>query len=404
MLIPLLCLVLWPMARVAVAEASDEVIESFNANISIEKNGSVEVIETIQYNFGFNQKHGIFRDLPLSAVDGPDVGITVNSVANQNGEPYHYAQTVNDGSLDIKIGDANIFVTGKKTYVIDYTVTNVIRPFEDHDELYWNVTGNGWPVEIKHAQAELTVPGTETAVNIDCFTGPVGSTDKNCLAGDNLGGVEANTTKALESGEGLTVVLGIPLGIVNDTVMPSDELRSTIHDITVSGTDWLVLLIPFLFIISLVSFLVFAISRLLSRPGYKGPVVVAYEPPAGLAPIDAGTILDRSVDRKDVSSIILDLAVRGYLKIRYTLKEIPFWPDKKDFELIKLKDGAELKHPAEKIMFGILFDGRESILLSDLSAKAEDYEDEIKDITAKTEEHLRVTDYFDAGAKDKADR
>ncbi|MFA5945460.1 MAG: DUF2207 domain-containing protein [Patescibacteria group bacterium] len=386
------------------AYASDEVIDNFTSSIVLQADGAIQVTEIIEYNFGDNQKHGIFRDIPLTAVDGPDIGISVNSVKDGNGQPYHYVESTNNSILDLKIGEANKTVSGVKTYVIDYTVTNVIRPFEDHDELYWNVTGNGWPVGIKKASASVFVPGPAVAEQVDCFTGPAGSTDKQCTPADFPGKAIYFTTKPLEAGEGLTIVLGIPLGIVNDTVIPSDGLRSTIQDITVSGTDWLFLLIPLLFIISLIGFIVFAISRIFSKPGYKGPVVVAYEPPNGLAPIDVGTILDRSVDRKDVSSIILDLAVRGYLKIRYTVKEIPFWPDKKDFELVKLKEGSSLKHPGEKILFDMLFDKRSSILVSDLMEKALDYEDQIKDITAKTEEHLRTAGYFDISAKEKADK
>ncbi|KKU37292.1 MAG: hypothetical protein UX51_C0027G0003, partial [Candidatus Azambacteria bacterium GW2011_GWF2_46_32] len=104
----------------------------------------------------------------------------------------------------------------------------------------------------------------------------------------------------------------------------------------------------------------------------------------------------------DISSVIMDLAIRGYLKIRYTTQEIRFWPDKKDFELIKLKDGADLVHPADKIIFKLLFKSRGSVKLSDLKEQKTDFQAQIKKIQEDTEQYLRDKGYFDRTAKDKS--
>jgi uncharacterized membrane protein len=132
----------------------------------------------------------------------------------------------------------------------------------------------------------------------------------------------------------------------------------------------------------------------------REPIIVEYDPPDNLPPIDIGTILDRRVDITDISSIIIDLAVRGYLKIRYIVQQIPFWPDKKDFELIKLKNGTDLTHPAYKIMFNLLFNGRNSVKLSDI-VKQKTYVKKIKKIKEATEQYLYDKGYFDQAAKNK---
>jgi hypothetical protein len=109
----------------------------------------------------------------------------------------------------------------------------------------------------------------------------------------------------------------------------------------------------------------------------REPIIVEYDPPDNLSPIDIGTILDRRVDITDISSIIIDLAVRGDLKIHYIYQQIPFWPDKKDFELIKLKDGTDLTHPADKIKFNLLFSGSNIVKLSNI-VKQKTYVKKIK--------------------------
>jgi uncharacterized membrane protein len=132
------------------------------------------------------------------------------------------------------------------------------------------------------------------------------------------------------------------------------------------------------------------------------PVVVEYNPPDNLPPIEIGALLDRRVDITDISSVIMDLAVRGYIKIRYTVQEIRFWPDKKDFELIKLKDGSDLVHPADKIIFKLLFSGRDSVKLSDLKEQKITFQTDIKKIQEDTEQHLDDEGYFDQAAEDKS--
>ena len=399
-----------------VVRAETEVINNFNANITIQKDGSIFVTENIIYNFGSNQKHGIFRDIPLTAVNGPQLNINVSGVSdnirNEFGQPYQYTTLIANNVLRIKIGDPNAFVTGIKNYIISYQVDNAIRTFNDRDELYWNVTGNQWPVAIQSANSSVILPDSSISnARMDCFTGPQGDTQKNCTFNQvDSSVVRYSTTQSLNVNEGLTLVLGIPLGYIQNTYVPPQQTYSSSNTSTSSNNFilgiFLGLFIIFIFVL-VISLFARRAAKIKPKPviprELRGrPVVPEYNPPDNLSPIEIGTLLDGRVDVTDISSVIMDLAIRGYLKIRYTTQEIRFWPDKKDFELIKLKDGADLVHPADKIIFRLLFKSRGRIKLSDLKEQKTDFQAQIKKIQEDTEQYLRDKGYFDRTAKDKS--
>ncbi|OGL92323.1 hypothetical protein A3H11_02275 [Candidatus Uhrbacteria bacterium RIFCSPLOWO2_12_FULL_47_10] len=393
-----------------VIQAKTEAVNNFNANITIQKDGSVFIAETIIYDFGSNQKHGIFRDIPLTAVNGPRLNISVSGVSNEVGQPYQYATSIVNNVLQVKIGNPDALITGIKTYIINYQVYNAIRTFDDHDELYWNVTGNQWPVAIQNANALVILPDSPMSnVRMDCFTGSQGSTQKNCAFNQSGSNVSYSTTQPLNANEGLTLVLGIPLGYIQNTYVPPQQTYPASNTSTANSNFlfgiFLGLFIIFIFV--LVSLFAWLAKTAKPKPvipsELKGqPVVPEYNPPDNLPPIEIGALLDSRVDITDISSVIMDLAVRGYLKIRYTVQEIRFWPDKKDFELIKLKDGADLAHPADKIIFKLLFKSRGRVKLSDLKEQKTTFQSDIKKIQEDTEQHLRDEGYFDRTTKDKS--
>lgn len=395
----LFCLVVLAIACAPVVQADAEVIHSFDTAVTIQKDGAAIVTETIVYDFGSLERHGIYRDIPLAAENGPQLEITVKGVTDERGNAYTYTTSLNGNVLDIRIGDPAITVTGGKTYVIEYIVYGAIRPFDDHDEFYWNATGNEWPVGIESATVSVRTPGVAAeAITTACFTGARGSTKTSCSASIEGDTARYETSVPLQGNEGLTIVLGMPARTVENAYVPTAPGENA------QSFDVLGIFLPFLFITIFISSIVFRLVRRSSTPKPRPvvprelrgqPVVVAYDPPAGLSPIDVGTILDRSVDVRDISSVILDLAVRGYLKIRYVVEEIPFWPDKKDFEFIKVKRGEDLTHPADRIIFDLLFGGRNVVRLSELEKKKETFQSTIKDIKKRTDERLFDEGYFD---------
>jgi len=404
-----------------VVKAETEVIKNFDVNINIQKDGSLIVREKIVYDFGTNQRHGIFRDIPLTSVNGPELNIKVIEVKDELSNPYKYTTSITNNILKIKIGDPDIFVTGSKTYIITYQVYNAIRTFEDHNELYWNVTGNEWPVVIQNANASVILPDPFISnVKMDCFTGPYGSLQKNCTFNQDGPNVNYSTTQPLNANEGLTIVLGLPLGYINKTYLSQphkpfivgilenyfkNNFKTLVFRIIISF--FLILFLVYIYLRLIIVYLrKLSIWRTKPNPVIpkelkKEPIPVEYNPPDNLLPIDVGTILDRNVDPADISAVIIDLAVRGYLKIRYTAQQIPFWPDKKDFEFIKLKDGNDLVHPADKIIFELLFGYRDKVKLSDLKQQRASLQRDIERIRENTEQYLYYKGYFDQEAKNK---
>src|SRR3989338_3080980 len=274
-----------------IVRAETEIINNFNADIAIQKDGSVFVSENIIYNFGSNQKHGIFRDIPLTAVNGPQLNINVSGVSNEIGQPYQYTASITNNVLRITIGDPKVFITGIKTYIISYQVYNAIRTFNNHEELYWNVTGNQWPVAIQNAKASVTLPDSPIPnVEMDCFTGLQGDTQKNCIFTQADPSLNYWATQPLNAEEGLTLVLGMPLGYIQNTYVPPQQTYPA-SNISTSSNNFLFGVFLGLFVIFIFVLVISLFARRAKTkkpkpviPGeLKGrPVVVEYNPPDNL--------------------------------------------------------------------------------------------------------------------------
>jgi uncharacterized membrane protein len=398
----------WFLLGLKLVKGEGEVINDFKANLTIQKDGLVFVTEKIVYDFGLNQKHGIDRNIPLTSNDGQKLKVSVLSVQDERGEPYKYTSWVTNNILQIQIGDPNVLVSGVKTYIINYKVSNAIRTFKDHNELYWNVTGNEWPVSILNASALVNLPDLSLSnVKMDCFTGLAGSTQKNCVFNQNGSVVSYSITQPLGANEGLTFVLGIPLGYIHTNYISPQQ--------NYFGSQVLLNFKFFLIFFGLIIFVIWykkmstiwksnlgKIKPIIPSQLKTQPIVVEYNPPDNLSPIEIGMLLTHRVSGFSISSVIIDLAVRGYIRIRYTVSPVRFLPDKKDFELIKLKDGLDLVSPADKIVFGLLFSGRESVKLSELKEQRISFQVEAKRIQEEVERSLYNKGYFDEAAKNQS--
>src|SRR3989344_3906776 len=203
------------------ANAQDyERIDIFGLHVDVNTDGTIDVIETIHYDFGPQQKHGILREVPYQKTnqDGKkyNMKIEVKAVTDLRREPYLYTTSESNGKLNLKIGDPNNYATGKKVYQIEYKVYGALTYFTDHDELYWNATGDEWDIPVEFAEVTIKLPKDISGnVTINCYTGYKGSTASNCstkLVANNL--VTTQTKYPLYSREGLTFAVGFPKGYV----------------------------------------------------------------------------------------------------------------------------------------------------------------------------------------------
>src|SRR6516164_4055161 len=131
-----------------------ERITDYRSDVTIEHDGTIEVHETIAYDFGVVPHHGIFRDVPVRSSESPKAGydrvypLHVVSVSASAGTPAQYSVDDEGDDQRIKIGDPDRTITGEHTYDIVYRVRGAMNAFADHDELYWNAVGPQWSVPI----------------------------------------------------------------------------------------------------------------------------------------------------------------------------------------------------------------------------------------------------------------
>src|SRR5712692_8176613 len=143
------------------ALAEDWAISSFDARISVQADGSLAVTEDIEVNF-VTPHHGIFRDIPVvydyDQKYNRVLQLDMRSVTDASDRPWQYTTSRNGANEEIKIGDPNQTLTGRQSYRLTYTVSGAFNGFPDHDELYWNVTGNQWAAPIAAASATVSTP------------------------------------------------------------------------------------------------------------------------------------------------------------------------------------------------------------------------------------------------------
>lgn len=196
-----------------------EQIEDFNVDIVVNEDGSMDVVEKILYNFGSEVRHGIIRNIPLLYGDGVDevsIDFEVEKVTNESGDPYLYDAYEGYYDLEVKVGDALEYVSGKKWYYIYYSADNVLNGFESSDELYWNVTGTEWSVPINSVSVDVVVPpGPQERMVSTCYSGFFGDAYVDCEAEVVSNKEYRFGAKDLGAYEGLTIVAAFGKGLVD---------------------------------------------------------------------------------------------------------------------------------------------------------------------------------------------
>jgi uncharacterized membrane protein YgcG len=293
---------------------AEEVIRDYHADITVFPDASIEVRETITVNAeGDRIQRGIFRDFPLYAQDArgfrQKVDFELLSVERDGQYDDFHTENVT-GGIRIYIGSADVFLRpGEYTYTITYRTGRQIRYFDDHDELYWNVTGTGWLFPIDRAGATVTLPEGAVPTRTTFYTGPVGSKAQDAREVPGSNGLEFQTTQPLGPNEGLTIVLGFDKGLV---AAPSPEdstwwfIRDNIN--TIIGFGGLTVI----FLYYLQSWLV------AGRDPPKGVVVPRWDPPEGISPALVNYIDNTGFSGAGwtaLSAAALDLAVKGYVEL-----------------------------------------------------------------------------------------
>lgn len=346
----------------APVQAAQWSVNSFSADITINTDASIIVTETVKANFDV-PKHGIFRKIPYAYKnpDDPNQLVTVPideiTITDGSGNSVQYEQDDDAGSVVLKIGNPKKTVTGAQTYVLKYQARAAVNFLADHDELYWNATGTDWEVPLPNVSATVQYPAQldPASVQFVCYTGAAGSRQQRCDR--NIGPNDVTATAS----DLLTVVVGIPKGVV---VKPDDYeavRASASASARGSSDDFTKRFTPLMIALNLLAVLLAAAGlaawwRAHGRdPAGKATRVAQYDPPMGLRPAEVGVVTDERANTVDLTATIVDLAVRGYLKIREMAEDK--WlglRTERGYAFVKLKEpDAALKEYERLILEGI---------------------------------------------------
>jgi uncharacterized membrane protein YgcG len=350
-LIALVALLL-PLRSASVTDRTEHILD-FHSDITLEPDGTFVVRESITVNStGAQIRHGIYRDFPTRYKDRLGNNYVVGfQLLSAECDGYGETSRVEDqlNGKRIYLGNPKFYISsGRHTYVISYSTNRQLGFFSDHDQMYWNVTGNGWIFPIDHASATVTLPQNIAAsdFSLDGFTGPQHSFDR-ALAHHRQpdGTFFFETTSPLRAREGLSVVLSWPKGLIAPPT-PQQQWNYFLADNRIAP----LILLGLLLLVLYYAFTWYAIGRDPAR----GVVMPLYEPPSNLSPAGTRFLVRMSFDNKTFAAAILDMAVRGYL----TIKE-----QAGSYTLYRTKADDRALTPDEKQIAAVLFDGRDQLWL-----------------------------------------
>ncbi|HET7872015.1 MAG TPA: DUF2207 domain-containing protein [Terriglobales bacterium] len=321
-------------------------ISNYVDTIHVREDGAADITEKITFAFT-GAYQGVYRNIPLD-YPGPNgsnysLGIKVESVTDDRGAKLRYEKKRERGYLKLKIYVPGA-IDAARTVTIEYSVDNATKFFDDHDEFYWNVTGNEWPVGIDAASATVFFPPNTTgALRAQAFYGVYGSSDR---ARSSVEGPSASfeTPGQLPMRGGLTIDVYIPKGLLREPSALAKAARFLRSNP--------ILTLPF-----------WAFAVMFGLWWYKGrdpdpgrSVAPMYGPPENMGPAEVGTLVDDSVNPRDITAVLVDMAVRGYIKIAEVQhKGLLFSTKDYELHLLKLREQWNELTDYERAMLDRIF-------------------------------------------------
>ncbi|HEY0188302.1 MAG TPA: DUF2207 domain-containing protein [Cellulomonas sp.] len=364
-------------------------ITRYDVDVELGADGVATVSIDLDLDFGDDPGHGPYLVLPTRQEVDADhdrlYEISDVTASSPSGAPADLDVEQQSSALVLKIGDEDVDdVSGTQTYRVTYTVDGWVNPAsQDHsgDELYWNVIGDAW--EIPLSDVTVTVHGPADVQDALCFAGPAGSTDA-CTAVTSDGSTAVAVQGTVPVGDLLTVAVGWPAGTfpgVQPILVDPIDALAPVRPASVGGAVALLVLLGG-------AALVIVRVRRTGRdrahlgltpglrpadgaPGRTGrrdrraPVAVQLTPPDGVRVGEVGVLVDERADPVDVTATLIDLAVRGYLRIEEVHRKNPA-AKAEDWTLVALRPADDDLLPFEVTLLARVFDHRDRVRLSDL--------------------------------------
>ena len=301
------------LVTLALPATAREEITSFIADVSLQTDGSVNVTETLYVKAeGVEIRRGIYRDVftTMQAPDGSKIraGFEVTSVT-RDGNPEPFTVEGMGNFQRIWIGNPDEFISrASHRYVISYSMTGMARRFDDHDELYWNATGNYWIFPILKSQARVTLPGGAVIQDVVGYTGPVGSTEQAVsITRTTDNNVTIRTDRPLGAGEGMSFAVSFQKGIL------------TLPTGMAAFWQWLSdrrdIYLPIFGVILVLLYNLTAWNRV-GRDPAKGTIIPLFHPPKDFSPALTHYVYRWGFrDWVAFTATLFDLGVKGLVRI-----------------------------------------------------------------------------------------
>ncbi len=352
-------------APTAIAQSSLEQIDYFEMNAEVDASGMATIHEVIHYDFGTNERRGIYREVPTSYRvednSGYNLKFSLQSVY-RNDAPEEFKVEYNRPlHTTVRIGDPEVYINGRHKYELTYRLEPVgILADAGQAIIRLDAPGTGWEVPVGSVQISLA--GPEDHVSSTCYRGGLGSIEQACSL-QNGAKILTYEAEDLLPRESITLEAAYnknafsnyaEIETLDDT--SSKSIPSWVPAAGVGG------------MIALAS--TYSIKRLISNIRYRQrrkqeTVYPRYEPPANLTPGDIGLLIDNRVDGAELSATLIQLATTGYMKIRLN-KEKKFFGSA-EYSFIKLRDSSGLP-PYQNRLFGEIFGTSDEVSVQDLRA------------------------------------
>ncbi len=348
--------------------SAQELIDYLNVDAQVNTNGTVNVVETIGYDFGSAQRHGIFRNIPYKKTnqDGKKFILKVEniSVTDENGAAYKYVKSTDGTNVNLKIGDPNATITGKHIYVIKYTLSGALTYFDTFSEFYWNAVGSEWTVPIMSSEVVVSFDKefNEGQLNGVCYTGVTEGTEQDCVL--EVGGDRVSfKTGSVMPGENFTVVAKFPLDYAA-YLEPAEDKSALIGKIL--ARIFAAVGAGFYLILPLYLLIKFKAENKKVKDAAK--IVSAWfsppKTPVGnqLNPVETVITANVSAGMKAVPATLVSLAQRGYMKI--------VQKEGKEFAFVKIEKAVDdALRDYEKALYDAIFsDGKTEVSTKSLSS------------------------------------
>jgi uncharacterized membrane protein len=302
----LLCFCALALLAAAPVTARQIVIKNFDEQVIVNRDAAVEVTERIEAQFIGTNWHGIYRTIPIEYRGSMGLNYTLFidhvHASDDDGHTLKLEQSRQGQYVKFKIyvPEAD---NSTRTIVLQYQVLDAMRFFADHDEFYWNVTGEEWDAPIESASAKIQLPEGTTGIRATAYTGSFMSRMHDANVRVNGNEVEIYTTQQLGFHQGLSAAVGFDKGAVNE---PS-ALQGVVLFLR---SNW-----PFIAFPVVILVIMFWLWWTRGRDPERDAITVQYDPPDKLTPAECGALVDNEAAMRDITATLVDLAVKGYITI-----------------------------------------------------------------------------------------